>query len=105
MLWRKETLQIYVLSDAGRWSVYGDTWDETQPLSGGYTAPPGLFEPKRGFGKVWREKLGGPDAALGWAVEEERGVDGEGQDFARGIAFTDGQREVFVLLNDKTWKH
>jgi len=54
---------------------------------------------------VWREKLGGPDAALGWAVEEERGVDGEGQDFARGIAFTDGQREVFVLLNDKTWKH
>ncbi len=105
MLWRKETLQTYVLSEAGRWSVYGDTWDETQPISGGYTAPPGLFEPMRGFGKVWREKLGGPDAALGWAIEEERGVNGEGQDFARGIAFTDGQGEVFVLLNDKTWKH
>jgi len=37
------------------------------------TPPPGLFEPIRGFGFVWFEKLGGPASQLGWATDPEKG--------------------------------
>ncbi|NTU81292.1 MAG: hypothetical protein HGA45_18250 [Chloroflexales bacterium] len=50
---------------------YPDTWSEGQPETGNNTPPPGRYEPKRGFGKLWREQPGVRDA-LGWATQPER---------------------------------
>ncbi|HZG67583.1 MAG TPA: hypothetical protein VEZ12_12620, partial [Herpetosiphonaceae bacterium] len=54
-----------------RFISYPDPWDEGQPESGGLTPPAGRFEPRRGFGKVWREQLGVREG-LGWATEAEQ---------------------------------
>ncbi len=65
---------IYVLYNTGNFAHYNDTWvDGVDPVSGGEFPPPGLFEPIRGFGKVWRSF---PDvrSGLGWAIENEAGV-------------------------------
>lgn len=53
------------------YSSYADTWESGQPESGGEIAPAGRFEPRRGFGKVWREQLG-VRQRLSWAMEPER---------------------------------
>ena len=78
-----------------KWSDFGNIWttlrdvdvnaireEAERPLSG-LTPPPGLYEPSRGFGKVWREF---PDirAQIGWAVENERAVTASYQVFERG---------------------
>jgi hypothetical protein len=34
---------------------------------------------------VWREQLGGPEAAIGWALENERAVAGWRQPFDNGL--------------------
>jgi hypothetical protein len=104
MVWREDTRQIYVLLTDGRWSVFDDTWDETEPESGYYPPPPNLVEPKRGFGKVWRDQLGGPDAAISWAVAEEIGVEGAWQSLQNGDAISLGQYGVLIVLADGTWK-
>jgi hypothetical protein len=46
-----------------------DTWDESQSAGGGPGPQPGLYEPRRGFGKVWREEPR-VRACLGYATEE-----------------------------------
>ena len=99
MYWRQDADRIYVMSSSGKWQGFADIWNEGEPVDGGLTPPPGLLEPVRGFGKIWREKLGGPEAAIGWAVEEERGADRQIQDFQRGvILIADGQ--LYVLFRD-----
>ena len=99
MYWRQDADRIYVMSSSRKWQGFADIWNEGEPVDGGLTPPPGLLEPVRGFGKIWREKLGGPGAAIGWAVEEERGADRQIQDFQRGvILIADGQ--LYVLFRD-----
>ncbi len=66
-------------------SVYIDTWDESQPESGNATPPPGLYEPKRGFGKIWRE-IPGVRELVGWATGPERGDRATVQTFSTGSA-------------------
>lgn len=57
----------------GEWTRYADTWDDSMPaFDPDIEAPEGLFQPERGFGKLWREN----DAvreALGWATGAEAG--------------------------------
>jgi Tol biopolymer transport system component len=53
------------------YTTYADAWSEGQPETGNATPPPGRYEPKRGFGKLWREQPG-VRAALGWATQPER---------------------------------
>jgi hypothetical protein len=53
------------------YSIYADTWTEGQPETGGLTPPPGRIEPKRGFGKLWREQPGLREM-LGWGTQPER---------------------------------
>ena len=58
----------------GKWQVFVDDWsasaDPEQDLS--FTAPAGLVQPIRGFGKVWSEKLAESDRKLlGWATSDE----------------------------------
>ncbi|HUW09697.1 MAG TPA: META domain-containing protein, partial [Anaerolineae bacterium] len=74
---------VYVLhysgadpSEGGQVEVFADTWTDAELASDlSIVAPAGLYQPVRGFGKVWRENPG-VRARLGWALNEERGFDG-----------------------------
>jgi hypothetical protein len=87
MLWRQDADRIYVFFDNDTVQSFEDLWESPQPECRGVTPPPVLYEPCRGFGKVWHDELGGPNAAVGWAVEEEVGFDLVVQDFERGMIF------------------
>ena len=73
LLWRGDTRQIYALCGGNQQSgpdmqVYDDTWSDGQPVGGGPGPRPGLHEPARGFGKVWRENQLVRDC-LGYATD------------------------------------
>lgn len=60
MIWRGDTRGVWVLCNGSpsagtRVRGFGDTWQEGEDPGGGLGPGPGLFEPKRGFGKIWRE--------------------------------------------------
>lgn len=64
---------VYVLYDDGFFDRFEDTWTANEPDSDpSILAPPGLSQPIRGFGKVWREH---PDVRerLGWGLAPETG--------------------------------
>jgi hypothetical protein len=77
MIWFSDTQEIFVLIEGEespfRAAFFEDTYREGEVTSDS-TPPQGLFVPVRGFAKVWAF-LGAEDGALGWAIEEERGVD------------------------------
>ncbi|MBN1873497.1 MAG: hypothetical protein JXA33_04640 [Anaerolineae bacterium] len=67
---------ILVLYEDGNGERYDDTWTSEMPeLDPALTPPAGLYQPVRGFGKLWRET---PDVRerLGWALSPELGFDG-----------------------------
>lgn len=78
MFWLNPINQIWVLTtnDGGKpvWEIYEDTFEEGMPESDPNFAPtePGLLQPIRGFGKIWREN-DELRAQLGWAIAEEVG--------------------------------
>ena len=78
MLWIGGEDRIYVLFDDAqhpRWSAYTDEWDEGEPaMDPELTPPPGLQQPVRGFGLLWRENRSIRER-LGWAVDQERGYE------------------------------
>lgn len=127
MLWRSDERTIYVLSSQGdaalysldgstgsehlkasgddpAWRSFADTYYEGQPEYAGYSPPDErLQEPVRGFGKVWREQLGGPSARLGWATTYERRVWAAVQSFERGLIVRTDTGRVYVLRRNGTW--
>jgi hypothetical protein len=69
---------VLVFYGDGHVNQFADTWQPGQPESDPNITPPdGLYQPVRGFGKVWREN--DLRDTLGWATEEERGFDGNWQ--------------------------
>jgi YVTN family beta-propeller protein len=105
MFWRGDSRRIYVLYDDHTWQAFADTWQEGQPQDDpNLTAPLGLFQPKRGFGKVWREELGGPASQIGWAREEERGFTGVVQAFGGGIILESDYGTAYILYADGNWE-
>jgi hypothetical protein len=99
MYWRADQRHIYVVYVQGPLEgtrqVYLDEWEEGDPdySCAAPPPPPEREQPKRGFGLVWC-KLGGADAEIGWALEEELGFfEGQGdplaQDFDSGVIFRD----------------
>ncbi len=79
MLWRSDTGAIYVLTAiADPNQTYGqvyrfrDTWVEGEEVAVEATPPVGLYQPVRGFGKVWAESAYVRDQ-LGWATAPEEG--------------------------------
>jgi hypothetical protein len=113
MLWLQSDDIIYVLYDDGQiyaWDAYTDTWNEGDPESDpNIVPPPGLYQPLRGFGKVWREQ---PNvrARLGWATDGEHGYSTAIQSTARSryndtyIQAYDGG--VWKLLPERSgWQH
>jgi len=83
MFWLQPVGQLWVLTveededddeETERiWSVYEDTFVEGEAEIDPEIVPPeGLYQPERGFGKLWREN---PEVreAIGWALEPELG--------------------------------
>ncbi len=111
MIWLDQLHEdhIYVLTygateTSGTWQVYVDTWREGDPESSELAPPERLFEPIRGFGRLWREELGGPDAPVGWALEYEQGYTGSVQPFEHGLMLWNPLNQVvYVLWDDFTW--
>ncbi|HRE49177.1 MAG TPA: hypothetical protein PLD47_15720 [Aggregatilineales bacterium] len=58
--------------NTGQWRSYPDTFAEGQPEVDPALVPPAdtLYQPRRGFGKLWRETPGLREA-LGWATTPE----------------------------------
>lgn len=92
------------------WAGFADRWMEGQPETAGLTPPPGLLEPKRGFGKVWREQPGVRED-LGWAVTSERGDIGvvqpyftEGTGLTGAAVYMPGTNTIYLFgPNGQTW--
>lgn len=110
MFWREDRDRfIHVLYNKGTWRSYEGTFKEGDPETAGYSPPPGLHEPRRGFGQVWRDELGGPNSEIGWAVYHELGFpDDRWVDCEHGMMLWSSQWGeqwgVFVLYDDGTWK-
>ena len=76
MFWIRHLRQTWVMAagedeNSGDWFCYVDEFEEGDPETDPSLVPPeGLYQPKRGFGLVWREEPGVRDR-LGWAVTPE----------------------------------
>jgi hypothetical protein len=74
MFWVQQQDAIYVLYDSAnlpRWQVFNDTFQDGMPdTDPAYEpAPPYTWQPKRGFGLLWRSQPTLRDR-LGWSVIE-----------------------------------
>jgi hypothetical protein len=61
----------FSLPNSGQWRIYQDTYIEGEPeVDSNLNPPEGKYQPRRGFGKLWRET---PElrTALGWATTPE----------------------------------
>ena len=92
---------IYVLYENGAYERFDDAFDENvDPESGGEVPPAGLFEPVRGFGKVWRENSG-VRSALGWATAPEMGGPGRFQIMENGeIIWLSETGHTYIFRHD-----
>ena len=105
MLYVGDENRIYLLRPDGRWWGFDDTWDSSLPEEDpSLVPPPGLFQPRFGIGKVWREHLRGTSLDPGWATEAERGYTGAAMRFERGFMLWTDERLIYVLADDGTWK-
>ena len=103
MFWRSDLRLIYALYNNGTWQSYVDTWNEgDQEWDPAIVAPSGYYQPKRGFGKVWRDQPGVRDK-LSWGTIEERGTNASWQGYEGGLMLWSGNLSFFVLYNDGTW--
>jgi len=104
MFWRQDTATIYVLYDDGTWQQFADSWHAGDPeIDPNIVAPAGLYQPKRGFGKVWRENPA-VRSKLGWGTIEERGLNGAIQPFERGLMLWSPQLGIHALYNSGRWQ-
>jgi hypothetical protein len=104
MYWRHDMERIYVLYRNGTWTSFPNTWTVGMPeFDPAIFAPPGYYQPIRGFGKVWREQ-GAVRTGLGWATTQERGFFGSVQPFTGGTMLWSNVRGILVLYNDGRWE-
>lgn len=77
---------------AGVWTRHRDTWSEDLPETDPSIVPPeeDLYQPIRGFGKLWRENPAVREA-LGWALEDEMGHVTDYAYYAGGEVTADGE--------------
>ena len=106
MVWRgsrgmSDAPTIYVMfEDDQHYVRFDDTYSPTtDPAAGTATPPPGLQQPVRGFGKVWREGTAARVRdRLGWATAAESGGQGATEYFDRGaLLWTPGPHQIFLL--------
>jgi hypothetical protein len=111
MFWVEQHDAIYVLYDSAnipRWQVFQDTYQEAMPETDPAfdNPPPYTWQPKRGFGLLWRTL---PDVRqrLGWSVIEwETQFTAQMQTGADGwIYVSDPRGGIFALASDGSdWK-
>jgi hypothetical protein len=76
MLYIAETRKIWVMIEmpgkrGGPYYVFDDLFQDGDPEEiDGLAVPPGLLQPHRGFGRVWREQPG-LRSQIGWAADYE----------------------------------
>jgi hypothetical protein len=112
MVWVRESGLIYVFFEDGgdpAWANFDDAWREGEPESDpDLSPPPGLQQPVRGFGEVWRDE---PDvrSRLGWATASERAyeitlqaADESEEEVARYLTWLDG-KVVELKLGGEDW--
>jgi hypothetical protein len=106
MVWRAsrdtwDPATIFVLfEDDQHYVRFDDTYSPTaDPESGNAIPPPGLLQPVRGFGKVWREGTAARVRdRLGWAKAPESAGRGAMESFDRGaLLWTPEPRQIFLL--------
>ena len=71
MIWRGDTSDIYVLLNTGDVRVVKDRW-QGEMITFPDPPPAGLYQPTRGFGRVWVDDPA-LRRAIGWAVTLEQG--------------------------------
>jgi hypothetical protein len=116
MFWLQPTEQIWVMAITGEgkgtWNVYTDDFaDGDLEFDPDMTVPQGFEQPKRGFGKLWRDN---PDIreALGWAITPEFGYVTRYEYHPGGDGTLPGYHVLFSLYNegfrfneaDQTWQ-
>ena len=112
LFWRSDTDQVYIIYDrrkngedlpTGDWELNPSwrRWDGSDPDGVGLRPPPGLAEPKRGFGWLWRNHLEREAGPLGWALDREYGFDnlGQVQQFEQGLMFKGSSARIYVLAD------
>jgi hypothetical protein len=110
MFWRGDLTTIYTLFSDKKFQSFLDTWTSAEPEWDVTIVPPaGLYQPKRGFGKVWREGVVPPAAKvrdkLSWATAEEHGLTVSWQAYAGGLMLWSNTQGIFVLYYDNyTWE-
>lgn len=112
MFWIRHNRQIWVMvasqddPDQGGWFCYHDHFEEgEQELDPSLIPPDGLYQPRRGFGKLWRTH---PDLreALGWAQTPEFELTSNYRYIAGGEVSGDayfpgpGEHRLTTLYND-----
>jgi hypothetical protein len=103
MFWRQDTDAIYVLFNDGTWLQLPNTWFTGERESDvSIVVPEGYYQPKRGFGELWRGDSQVRNR-LGWATIEERGVVGAVEAFEGGLMLWSPNLGVFALCNDGRW--
>jgi hypothetical protein len=111
MFWRGDLSVIYTLFNDKTFLQFVDTWTSAEPEWDTTIVPPaGLFQPKRGFGKVWREgdvpSAGKVRDKISWATSEEHGLSMSWQAYAGGLMLWTNTQGIFVLYSDNyTWEH
>ena len=104
MFWRQDQDRIYALFNDGTWQQFTNAWHEGDPETDPSIVPPaGKYQPRRGFGKLWRDNAV-VRTQLGWATIQERGFSGSLQPFERGLMIWSPQLGIFALCNDGRWR-
>jgi hypothetical protein len=100
MFWLRHNRQIWVMvaseddANSGDWFCYNDTFQEGEAETDPGLVPPQsdveLFQPRRGFGKIWRshEDL---KEALGWGLTPEFELTSDYRYIAGGFVDENGQ--------------
>jgi hypothetical protein len=104
LFWRQDLRRIYVLYNNRTWQLFTDTWEAGDPEYDPNIVPPsGYYQPRLGFGKVWREQPGVRNG-LGWATRQERSFWASIEPFEEGLMIWSNIEGIFVLYDDGTWE-
>jgi hypothetical protein len=108
MIWRSDINMVLVMYGTGTWKEVPDNWKQGDPEKDSNIHPPqGLYQPVRGFGRVWRDYEGAnPDSVpiIGWATAEERGFNCVYQTYQGGRMILTDRNVVYVLYNNGQWR-
>jgi hypothetical protein len=105
MIWLAYNDQIYVLLEGGQYQVFPDNLDENlRNETIGIQPPPLRFEPRSGFGIVWRAEDSLREA-IGWALHLETGYTATATyDASNGaMTITGPERQFFELDGNGRW--